>query len=107
MPPFAAVKHGPWYRGVLFYRNRRTGRGAQGGPPHPRKSNNGMYDSLTDFMQDLSADSPVLWALLVMAVVVFASLILFAFWEVVLRLISARRPMGKRAAKKNSPRSIE
>lgn len=66
-----------------------------------------MYDSLTDFMQDLSADSPVLWALLVMAVVVFASLILFAFWEVVLRLISARRPMGKRAAKKNSPRSIE
>ena len=43
-----------------------------------------MYDSLTEFMKNLSADSPVLWALLVMAVVASTGLFLYAFWELVL-----------------------
>lgn len=42
-----------------------------------------MYVSLTSFLQTFSAYQPVLWALLVVAVVAIASLILFAFWELV------------------------
>ena len=61
-----------------------------------------MYDTLTEFMKTFSADSPALWALLVMAVVASTSLLLFAFWEVVLRLVAVtistrkngRRPTG-------------
>ncbi len=49
-----------------------------------------MYDSLSEFMNSLSADNPLLWALLVMAVVAGTSLILFGFWELVLRLPFAR-----------------
>ena len=59
-----------------------------------------MYDSLTDFMQNLSADSPVLWALLVMAVVALIGLALFAFWELVFRY-----PLNKEFLKKISRRS--
>ncbi len=46
-----------------------------------------MYDSLTTFLRNLSADSPLLWALLVVGVVAVAALVLYAFWEVVLRLV--------------------
>ena len=46
-----------------------------------------MYDALTDFMTTFSADYPALWALLVMAVVACTNLLLYAFWEVVLRLL--------------------
>ncbi len=49
-----------------------------------------MYDTLTDFMKTFSADYPALWALLVMAVVASTSLLLFAFWEVLLRLVVSR-----------------
>ena len=45
-----------------------------------------MYDSLTEFMRTFSAGHPVLWAFLVMGVVAAASLLLYAFWEAVLRL---------------------
>ena len=55
-----------------------------------------MYDSLGEFMNNLSADNPLLWALLVMAVVAGTGLILFAFWELVLRL-----PFGKVVSRKN------
>lgn len=44
-----------------------------------------MYESLTQFLQTFSAESPFLWALLVMAVVALAGLFLYGFWEVVLR----------------------
>ena len=54
-----------------------------------------MYDTLTDFMRTFSADSPALWALLVMAVVAVTSLFLFAFWEVVLRLLFLRGSVKK------------
>ena len=61
-----------------------------------------MYDTLTEFMRTFSADHRALWALLVMAVVASTSLLLFAFWEVVLRLVvitilvkkNGRRPAG-------------
>ena len=61
-----------------------------------------MFDTLTDFMKTFSADYPALWALLVMAVVACTSLLLFAFWEVVLRLLfirgsvknNGKRPVG-------------
>ncbi len=55
-----------------------------------------MYDALTDFMKTFSADYPVLWALLVMAVVACASLLLFAFWEAVLRLLFLMSPVKKK-----------
>ncbi len=60
-----------------------------------------MYDSLIEFMNNLSADNPLLWALLVMAVVAGTSLILFGFWELVLRL-----PFGKVVSRKNGRRPL-
>ena len=54
-----------------------------------------MYDTLADFMRTFSADYPALWALLVMAVVACTSLLLFAFWEVVLRLLFLRGSVKK------------
>lgn len=61
-----------------------------------------MYDTLTDFIKTFSADYPALWALTVMAVVGCASLLLFALWEDILRLLflrgsvkkNGRRPIG-------------
>ncbi len=44
-----------------------------------------MYESLTHFLKTFSADSPLLWALLVMVVIAAAGLVLYGFWEVVLR----------------------
>ena len=46
-----------------------------------------MYESLTQFLKTFSAESPFLWALLVMVVIAVAGLTLYAFWEVVLRAI--------------------
>ena len=45
-----------------------------------------MNDSLTEFLTTFPIDSPLLWALLVMAVVAGASMALFLFWETLLRL---------------------
>ncbi len=50
-----------------------------------------MYDTLTDFMKSFSADNSVLWALLVMGVVAATGLLLYAFWEVVLKLVVTGR----------------
>ena len=55
-----------------------------------------MYDSLTTFVRNLSADSPLLWALLVIGVVAVAALALYAFWEVVLRLVATHPFSSKR-----------
>ena len=46
-----------------------------------------MYDSVTHFLKTFSADQPILWALLVMAVVATISLTMYAFWELVWRLL--------------------
>ena len=61
-----------------------------------------MYHSLTEFMKNLSVDHPVLWALLVMAVVASTGLVLFAFWEFVLRY-----PLNKKFLKKINRRSTD
>ena len=45
----------------------------------------GMYDALTSFLQHFSSQFPLLWALLVMAVVAGTGLGLYVFWELVLR----------------------
>ena len=44
-----------------------------------------MYESLSHFLKTFSAESPFLWALLVMAVIATAGLALYASWELVLR----------------------
>ena len=44
-----------------------------------------MYETLTQFLKTFSAESPFLWALLVMATIAMAGLALYGFWEVVLR----------------------
>ncbi|GEM_PF-1062142 len=54
-----------------------------------------MYDTLTDFLKTFSADHSVLWALLVVASVACTSLVLFVFWESVLRLLSSGGPVRK------------
>jgi hypothetical protein len=48
-----------------------------------------MYDSLTSFLRNFSVDFPVLWALLVMAIVAGAGLTLYVFWELTLRWVSS------------------
>ena len=61
-----------------------------------------MYDSITDFIKTFSADHPLLWALLVTAVVAFTSLVLFLFWEAALRLYPPTRASknnGRRPSK--------
>ena len=47
-----------------------------------------MYASISSFLQTLSADSPILWAGFVVAVIAGTSLVLFLFWEVALKAIS-------------------
>ena len=48
-----------------------------------------MYDALTEFLQETGRQAPLLWALLVMAVVAGAALGLYVLWEVVLRWLAA------------------
>ncbi len=48
-----------------------------------------MYQALTEFLITFSSDFPILWALLVMAVIAGTGLGLYAFWEIVLRGASA------------------
>ena len=45
-----------------------------------------MHESLTSFLRDTSAGNPIIWALLIMVVVSITSLVLYGFWELVLRL---------------------
>lgn len=48
-----------------------------------------MYDALTEFLQETGRQAPLLWALLVMAVVAGVALGLYALWEVVLRWLAS------------------
>ena len=48
-----------------------------------------MYSAIEEFLKTFNVNYPLLWALLVMAVVAVTSLALYLFWELVLRLFSA------------------
>ena len=48
-----------------------------------------LYTGLNDFLRTFSAESPWLWALLIMAVMSVSSLVLYAFWEVVIKILLA------------------
>ena len=48
-----------------------------------------MYQALSNFLITFSSDFPILWALLVMAVIGTTGLGLYAFWEIVLKGASA------------------
>jgi hypothetical protein len=48
-----------------------------------------MYDSLVSFLTNFSTDFPILWALLVMAVVAGTGFVLYVFWELVIRWVSS------------------
>ena len=53
-----------------------------------------MYEQLTEFLRNTSAGNPLVWALLIMAMVTITSLALYGFWEVVLRLTFYRTSSG-------------
>ena len=53
-----------------------------------------MYEQLTEFLSNASAGNPFVWALMIMAMVSIASLSLYGFWEVVLRLTFYRISSG-------------
>ena len=55
----------------------------------------GMYDALTDFLQDFSSRWPLLWALSVMAVVAGTGLGLYVLWELVLGWAIAAWAVGR------------
>ena len=55
-----------------------------------------MYESLSQFLTTFSADSPFLWALLVMATIAAAGLALYGFWEIVLRCVGMAFGSGNR-----------
>ncbi len=48
-----------------------------------------MYEALSKFLIAFSSDFPILWALLVMAVIAGTGLGLYAFWEIILKGASA------------------
>ncbi|MDP6548731.1 MAG: hypothetical protein QF659_01480 [Dehalococcoidia bacterium] len=59
-----------------------------------------MYDAFTDFLITFSAGHSILWALLVVGVVASTSVILFVFWELVLRLLFSGGPVKKTAGRR-------
>lgn len=46
-----------------------------------------LYTGLNDFLKTFSSEHSVLWALLVMAVMASVSLMLYGFWEVVIKAV--------------------
>ena len=58
-----------------------------------------MYDTLTNFLQDFSSRSPLLWALLVMAVVAGTALVLYNFWQLLLRWVASAWGRSRARAK--------
>ncbi|MCH7713965.1 MAG: hypothetical protein IIC99_10125 [Chloroflexi bacterium] len=63
-----------------------------------------MYESLTEFLRATSAGNPFVWALLIMAMVSITSLVLYGFWEVVLRLTIYRINSGNSPDKNTGER---
>ena len=60
-----------------------------------------MYRAIEEFLRTFNVDYPLVWALLVMAVVAVTSLTLFLFWELVLRLFSAGSASRRSSSKKH------
>jgi len=60
-----------------------------------------MYRAIEEFLRTFNVDYPLVWALLVMAVVAVTSLTLFLFWELVLRLFSAGRGSRRSSSKEH------
>ena len=58
-----------------------------------------MYDALTEFLQQFSSQAPLPWALLVMAVVAGTALVLYNFWQLVLRWVSSALAGSRARAK--------
>ncbi|MDE2844760.1 MAG: hypothetical protein OXN21_15485 [Chloroflexota bacterium] len=54
-----------------------------------------MYESLAHFLKTFSAESPFLWALLVMGVTAATGLVLYGFWEIVLRGVGLALGVGQ------------
>jgi NADH:ubiquinone oxidoreductase subunit 4 (subunit M) len=50
-----------------------------------RYTNSAKYQTLSTFLQEFSVQFPLLWALLVTVIIAGGSLVLYAFWELVLR----------------------
>ena len=48
-----------------------------------------MFSAIEEFLRTFNVNYPLVWALLVMAIVAVTSLTLYLFWELVLRLVSA------------------
>ncbi len=46
-----------------------------------------MYGSLNEFLQGFGGSHSLLWSLLVIGVVASCSLLLFGFWEAVIRIL--------------------
>ncbi len=57
-----------------------------------------MYESLAEFLQDTSSQAPLLWAILVMAVVAGTALVLYNFWQLVLRWVTSVLAGGRARA---------
>ena len=64
--------------------------------PVPMGYTSPMHESLASFLKTFSSESPILWALLVMAVIAVTGLVLYGFWELVLRGISLTVSSGSR-----------
>ena len=60
-----------------------------------------MYQTLADFLAALSVDSPLWWALLVMAVIALTGLLLHLFWQLLLR--AAGRALRRRSPSGTAP----
>lgn len=56
-----------------------------------------MYESLTHFLKTFSAEAPLFWALLVMVIIASAGLLLYGFWEIVLRAVALTLGSGNGA----------
>ena len=63
-----------------------------------------MYNAIEEFLRTFNVNYPLLWAVLVMAVVAVTSLALYLFWELVLRLFSIGNTSRRRQTKEPSQR---
>jgi len=57
-----------------------------------------MYETLTEFLRNLSSGPPLIWAFSVVLVIAGTGLLLYFFWEAVLKgigtLARSHRPIG-------------
>ena len=60
-----------------------------------------MFNTIEEFLKTFNVNYPLVWALLVMAVVAVTSLTLYLFWELVLRLFSAGRASRRSSRKEH------